>query len=218
MTATELRDLFRTPDFQEGLRDISGSRASIMQERPIVYLLARCLWKRGTKFELEDKHHDLSLDGQRIEFKFNYDRCGRMLARQLAQYGDDLPGMWRLVQAKKLSKSWGVIPKIYDDACVRKPQPNILVWIICSRDLSQVAPADLDRICGGRDQVKYNATRPSGPGGDLPEVFDSFLAKLNGVRPFTLLKEDIPTNGDFPSTYHFRICDFGGQGTRHAGD
>jgi hypothetical protein len=44
--------------------------------------------------------------------------------------------------------------------------------------------------------------------GELLTVADSFLKKLCAIRPFTLLKQDIQTNGDFPSTYHFRICDF----------
>ena len=51
---------------------MSSYLASIAQERPIVYLLARCLWMRGYKFELEDQRHDLSVNDKRIEFKFKY--------------------------------------------------------------------------------------------------------------------------------------------------
>ena len=155
--ATELRDLFLSDDFKGGLREISSYLASIMQERPIVYLLAKCLWQRGYKLELEDKRHDLSIHGKRIEFKFNYDRCEEDLTHEMAKYGDNLNGMWQLVQARAISKSWGVMPKIYEDACVRKP--DIFVWVICSRDLNKVAPDDLKRICRGRAQRKYNATR-----------------------------------------------------------
>ena len=61
MTGTQLRDLFLSPDFKQGLTEMSSYLASIMQERPIVYLLAKCLWQRKYKFELEDKRHDLSL-------------------------------------------------------------------------------------------------------------------------------------------------------------
>lgn len=206
MTGTELRDLFLSVDFKQGLEEMSSYLASIMQERPIVYLLAKCLWQRDYKFELEDKRHDLFLDGKRIEFKFNYDRCEKVLTDELAQYGDNLIGMWQLVQARAISKSWGVMPRIYEDACVRKP--HIFVWIICSRDLSKVAPDDLKRICRGRAQCKYNATRPYVADGELLTVADSLLTKLHAIRAFTLLKQDIQTNGDFPSTYHFRICDF----------
>jgi hypothetical protein len=206
MTGTELRDLFLSADFKQGLTEMSSCLASIMQERPIVYLLAKCLWQRKYKFELEDKRHDLSLNGRRIEFKFNYDRCEKALTDELAKYGDNLNGMWQLVQAREISKSWGVMPKIYEDACIRKP--HIFVWIICSRDLSKVGPDDLKRICRGRAQCKYNATRPYFSDGELLTVADAFLAKLRAIRPFSLLKQDIQTNGDFPSTYHFRICDF----------
>src|SRR5437764_8814747 len=105
MTVTELRDLFLSDDFKEGLREMSSYLASIMQERPIVYLLAKCLWRQGYKFELEDQRHDLSLNGKRIEFKFNYDRCERALTDELAKYGDNLTGMWELVRARAIGKS-----------------------------------------------------------------------------------------------------------------
>jgi hypothetical protein len=190
----------------QGLEEMSSYLASIMQERPIVYLLAKCLRQLGHKYQLEEKRVDLSLNDKRIEFKFNFDRCEATLTKELAKYGDNLSGMWELVRARTIKKSWGVLAKIYEDACVKKP--HIFVWIICSRDLSNVAPDDLKHICVGRAQRKYNATRPYVSDGELLTVADSFLGKLQVIRPFQLLKQDIPTNGDFPSTYHFRICDF----------
>jgi hypothetical protein len=206
MTGTQLRELFQSSEFQQGLEELSSYLASIMQERPIVYLLAKCLWKRGYKFELEDERHDLSLDGKRIEFKFNYNRCEKVLAKELAEYGDNLKGMWERVRAGKINKTRGVMARIYKDACDKKP--HIFVWIICSRDLSKVKPDDLNRICLGREQRKYDVKRPNASDGERLAIIDSFLGKLQAIRPFSLLKQDIQTNGDFPSTYHFRICDF----------
>jgi hypothetical protein len=206
MTSSELRDLFLSAEFKQGLEEMSSYLASIMQERPIVYLIAKCLWRRGYKFELEDKRHDLFLNGKRFEFKFNYNRCEKVLAEELAKHGDDLKGMWERVRAGEINKSRGVMAKIYEDACERKP--HIFVWIICSRDLSKVAPDDLKRICFGAEQRKYNVTRSYASDGELLTVADSFLTKLQAIRKFRLLKQDIQTNGDFPSTYHFRICDF----------
>ena len=139
------------------LGELSSYLASIMQERPIVNLLAKCLWKRGYKFELEDKKRDLFVNGKRLEFKFNFDRCEVVLAGEVAKYGDKLKGMWELVQAGAIQKSWAVLPKIYEDTCVRKP--DIFVWIICSRDLSKVADDDLKRICHGRSSA--NTTQPT---------------------------------------------------------
>jgi hypothetical protein len=209
MTGTELRNVFESSEFKRGLKAISSYLSSIMQERPIVYLLAKCLWRLGHKFELEDKRHDLSLDGKRIEFKFNYDRCEKNLRAELAKYGHNLEEMWDLVQARAINKSWGIMPKIYEDVCVRKPRPDIFVWIICSRDLSKVAPGDLKRICLGRAQRKYNATHPYVSDGKSLVVVDSFLGKLQAIRSFRLLPARIQTRGTFPSTYHFRICEFG---------
>src|SRR5262249_44128796 len=93
-----------------------------------------------------------------------------------------------------------------EDVCVK--MPHIFVWIICSRDLSKVKSDDLKRICYGRAQRKYNATRPYVSDGQLLTVADDFLDQLRGIRQFSLLKQDVQTDGDFPSTYHFRICDF----------
>jgi hypothetical protein len=60
----------------------------------------------------------------------------------------------------------------------------------------------------GREQCHYNATHPYVSDGELLTVVDTYLDRLRAESPFSLLKQDIQTNGDFPSTYHFRICDF----------
>src|SRR4051812_31731969 len=104
MTGTDLRDLILSPDFKQDLEEMSSYLASIKQERPIVYLLAKSLWKRGHKFDLEDKKTDLSINGKRIEFKFSYDTCQVALTTELVKYGDNLRGMWEDVQAKKINK------------------------------------------------------------------------------------------------------------------
>jgi hypothetical protein len=64
MNATELRDVFLSAELKQELEQMSSYLASIMQERPIVNLLAKCLWQRGKKFELEDRRHDLSINGK----------------------------------------------------------------------------------------------------------------------------------------------------------
>jgi hypothetical protein len=206
MTGVELRDVLRSPEFKEGLEELSSYLASIMQERPIVYLLAKCLWRQGHKFELEGGRCDLCLYDKRIEFKFNFDRCEGRLAEELMKHGDDLSGMWKLAQAKAINKSFAVMPRVYADVCVKLP--DVFVWIICSRDLSKISPADLKRICMSREQCKYNAAKSAGQNGSSLKVVDAFLSKLQSVRNFRLLNLQIDTQGDFPSAYHFRICDF----------
>lgn len=186
---------------------MSGYLASIMQERPIVYLVAKFLRRQRIKFELEYDHCDLFVDEKRIEFKFNYDRTEAGLAKELAKNGDDLQEMWSRAQAGEISKTWGILARIFKDVCGKEKKPHLFVWIICSRDLSNIDSQDLRCICLGRAQYKYNVTHPYDPDGELPKV-DDFLAKLNAIRPFSLIKQDIKTNLDFPCTYHFRICEF----------
>jgi hypothetical protein len=209
MSGTELRALFLSEEFRSGLEEISSYLASIMQEKPIVFLVAKCLWRLGRTFELEYERQDLTVNGRHIEFKFNYDRCQPNLARELALCGGDPNNVWELVRTKRISKTWAVMAKISQDVCNKKP--DVFVWVICSRDLSKVSSDDLQRICRGKDQRKYNARFPYTPDEAHIATVDSFLEKLQAIRPFSLLKQAIHTNGAFPSTYHFRICDFAGK-------
>jgi len=206
MTAKELRDIFVSPDYKHDLGELSTYLASIKQERPIIYCLAKHLWKKGYKFRLEDKRKDLVVDGKRIEFKYSFDCDMARLEEALTKYGKKpLKAMWDDVQAKKISKSWSTIALIYEDMCIKKA--DIFVWIIHARDLSKLAPDDLQRVCWSPEQCKYNAIHPYSDRECL-RVADSFLDHMRLIRPFSVLKEDIEAKGDFPSTYHLRICDF----------
>ena len=158
---------------------------------------------------LEDERRDLFVGGKRIEFKFNWDLCEDKLAKEFAKHGDDVEEMWRRVKAKEIKgASWGVMPKIFEDWCVR--QPDVFVWIICSRDLTAVPAAALQRICRGPEQLQANARRPYDPAGSFLVVADTFCKKLHAIRPFALRKEGIETRADFPSTYHFWIFESAG--------
>ena len=120
MTGTDLRDLFLSPDFKQGLTEMSSYLASIMQERPIVYLLAKCLWMRGLKFQLEyksrDKSCDLFVSEKHMEFKFAYTCCEPVLRKELEKHGDDLKAMW-----SGRRDDWGTLPKIYKDVSYIPP-------------------------------------------------------------------------------------------------
>jgi hypothetical protein len=205
MTPAELSKIFTSPEFNRDLGELSSYLASIMQERPIVYLLAKHLWKQGYKFELENKRRDLFVNDKRLEFKFNYDKMEIPLKDELARW-ENLEKMWAAVQARHISKSWGVMARIYEDVCIKKP--DIFVWIICSRDLSKLAANDLKRIAAYGDQRKYNAERPYDSKGGFLATADLFLERLQGIERFSVLKAEAVVNGDFPSTYHFRICEF----------
>jgi hypothetical protein len=102
MTAVELREILLSPEFKTGLEELSSYLASIMQEGPIVYLLAKCLWKEKRVYALERyKRHDLTIwapsNGNKttIEFKFNYETCAGKLTKEvprLAELANKLEG------------------------------------------------------------------------------------------------------------------------------
>ena len=102
MTATQLRAIFLSAEFKTGLEEISSYLASIVQERPIVHLLAKCLWNQKQLYALErNKRHDLTVwtptirSGKRetrIEFKFNYETCSVKLDKELTRVMEQLGG------------------------------------------------------------------------------------------------------------------------------
>src|SRR5262245_33700029 len=93
MTALDLIKIINSSAFKTELADISSYLASIMQERPIIHSLAKCLWQQKHAFALErNKKHDLTIwtsaetsveKETTIEFKFNYDTCTVKLEKEL---------------------------------------------------------------------------------------------------------------------------------------
>src|SRR5260370_9367726 len=102
MTAAELREIILSADFKPGLEEVSSYLASIMQEAPIVHLLAKYLWKQKHLYALErNKRHDLTVwtpgrpSGEKettIELKFNYETCSVKLGKELRKLPDQLGG------------------------------------------------------------------------------------------------------------------------------
>jgi hypothetical protein len=209
MTAEELRDILMSAEYKQELTEISSYLASIKQERPMAFCLAKLMWKCGYKFQLEAKRKDLVVNGKCIEFKFHYDFDMERLDNELRRRGDrPYKEMWDAARAAKSSMGWSML-KIYEDMCVKRP--DIFVWTICSRDLSKVAADDRKRICVSKEQCEWNERQHPYSDRDYLKVADGFLEKLKSQadsRQFSVLKEEIATNGNFPSTYHFRICDF----------
>jgi hypothetical protein len=206
ITAKELKYRFESPKYKHDLQELSSYAASIKQERPMVLLLAKHFHQQSYKIALEQHHHDLVVDGTTIEFKFHYDFDIPKLQKELNKHVGDIERVWKAAQEGELSKSWSIIPGIYNDICLKRP--DIFVWIICARDLSKLTGDDLSSVCLGSRQVNYNEVHPYGPDSALLEVADRFLEKLQGFRKFSLETATIATNGDFPSSYHLRLCDF----------
>ena len=208
VTATELRDIIVSSEFRKDLKVLSSDLASIMQERPIVFLLAKHLRERGHKCDLEVNRKDLSINDKHVEFKFNYDKVAGTINRELKKW-PDLKQMWQLVEEGMInSKSWPVLPKIYKDVCHKKP--HLFVWIICSRNLSKLNDEELKHICFGRETATFNKKHPFNSDDEIHTAVDRFLNKLKEERPFSDFREAaIETQGDnFTSTYHFRILEY----------
>lgn len=214
MTAAELRSIILSTDFKPGLEEVSSYLASIMQEGPIVHLFAKYLWKQKRLYALErNKRHDLTVwtsghgTGERettIEFKFNYETCSIRLGKELRKLADELGGNPPVI-APKLS-NWGVMRRIWEDICIKKP--DIFVWIICSRDLTQFHSNDLKRIVNWKPLKKYRERHAYKTDREFLKTIDGFLELLQKFRPFSVSTAEVETNGDFPSTYDFRICEF----------
>jgi hypothetical protein len=204
--AEMIRAILLSAEYKQDLTEMSSYLASIKQERPIIHCLAKYLHRRGQVFQLEAKRRDLVVDNTHVEFKLSFDCDMDRLADHLEKYRDQpLPAMWADVAAHNLSESWGGMPGAYKDICIKKP--GIFVWVICARDLSGVSPDALTRVCWSKQQCKWSAAHPYSDRSFL-QAADEYLQRLQELRPCAIFKDEIATNGDFPSTYHLRICDF----------
>jgi hypothetical protein len=212
LTTRELTEILAANDgFKNDLRALSGYLASIKQGRPIIFALAKCLWKRGKGFQLEYKKRDLVVDKAHLEFKYSYDCDMEKVDDEMKRYGDKSGrAMFDAVRLGKLKKGWSQCAPIIEDMFLKKVDgrlADIFVWIIHSRDLSKLSDDARGRINWSKVQCNWNKTHRYSDRYNL-EIADRFLAKLKPVRRFSIAKSEIESNGDFPSTYHFRICDF----------
>ena len=206
MTSKELMEILASDEFQHDLEEISSYLATTAQEGAIVHAIAKCLWKKGHQCALEEQNSDLFvIDRARVEFKFNYDTCMVGLEKELTRHGEDL----RSYSQGTKKNGWGNLYRLLKDLYNKKPEPDFFVWIICSRDLT--GRKNLNYIKRSTEWQKlWDSKHPYDPNGEFLKVADSFLekARSQSARRFSILKEKVTTNGDFRSTYHFRICEF----------
>lgn len=206
ITATAVKAIFESSGFRDDLETVSLYAANIRQERPIVHLFAKYLLQQGHKVALEKKRCDLVVDETRLEFKCHFDSDMLSLQKELTRYEGDIERVMAAVSNKELSPTWTVSPGIYKD--VMRKRPDIFAWIIVARDLSKLTKDEISRVCIGAHQLWYNKNRPYESNREFLDVADTFLAKLQKLRKFSLNKAMITTNGGFPSSYHLRLCDF----------
>jgi hypothetical protein len=207
-----IKEIFESSEFKRDLEDLSSYAANIKQERPIVFLFAKYFWLLQHNVALEKNKCDLVVDDTRIEFKFHFDLDTVRLQRTMNNYQGDIKKLMNAVSEKKLSSTWTVVPGIYKDVIIKRP--DIFVWIICARNLNNLAINNINRVCLGNDQLTYNRRKtPYESNQDSLIIFEEFLTKLQALRKFTLQKAITITNGSFPSTYYLLICDFLGAET-----
>lgn len=202
MTAAELRDVIISPEYKQDLQDMSCFLASVKQERPLVYFLAKQLWKRRCKFRLEAERTDLIINGKRFEFKFTYDCDMGVLSKELENSGGKL---LKDVCIDKPTHGWVALPRLYADMVNKRA--DVVVWVILSRDLSGVDEDALQGICVSEFQKKWNKKHPYSDRVYL-KIAERFLEKIRAEKSFSVLKEEIQTTGEFPSVYHFWLCEF----------
>jgi hypothetical protein len=221
-TVREIKRIFESPEYQSDLCELSSYAESIMQERPMVYLLSKYLWRQDPKIELEkrfkleerDKYgrqHDLVVGETSVEFKFAYDFDINYLVRELAKYKPDSL-LWEAAK-EGIHPTRSVTPGVYKDVIENKA--DIFVWIICARDLSGVNKDDLKdapgRINQSKEQLAYNRKYRYGSTEFLKPVdllLNKLQDKLQGRGSFSIDEVKIITDGHFPSTYHIKLCEF----------
>ena len=153
VTAQAIIEILESAAFQKELDELSTYAASMKQERPIVLLLSKYFWGKGLKASPELKKCDLDVDGTKIEFKFHYDSdvlgtCGEMKAR-----GVTYKSLRKAITSKILHPTWTTTPGIFKDIYDKKA--DIFVWIICSRNLSNLTKDDRQRVCWSEPLGKF---------------------------------------------------------------
>ncbi|HVK14836.1 MAG TPA: hypothetical protein VM597_39225 [Gemmataceae bacterium] len=67
------------------------------------------------------------------------------------------------VCAVKPTHGWVALHRLYTD--LKHKKADVFVWVILARDLRNVQdPDDLQRVCMGREQKKWNGRYPMGKG------------------------------------------------------
>jgi hypothetical protein len=97
------------------------------------------------------------------------------------------------------------LTRLYADMIEK--QAHVFIWIILARDLSAVDLADQEGICVAPHQRRWNKAHPYNDRSYL-DIAQRFLNRVREERDFTVIKSEVQTNEDFPSTYHFWFCDF----------
>lgn len=210
----ELKAVLDSKEYKKDLEDLSSYAASIKQERPILYILAKHLNERGFNVILEKKiggrPYDLVVNNTKIEAKFYYESdLERRFKKEIDRAGGSIEPLIRELQSLKKRKkgtSWNMALAIVKD--IIEKAPGIFMLIILSRDLTKIKePKLLEQICWSQYETKYNKDYGHNNKRYL-RLVNEFLDHVKKVKDFKTdyLKIDIDTM--FPSSYHIYFCGF----------
>ena len=126
ITTHDIKRILDSSEFQKELEELSTYASRMKQERPIVLLLSKHLWKRGFKASPELKKCDLDADGTKIEFKFHYDSDVPKICGEMVGY-DSLEAHTQAILKKELHPTWTSTPGIRKDIDVTQKNADIFV-------------------------------------------------------------------------------------------
>lgn len=210
--------VLRSKGYKEDLEDLSLYAAHIKQERPMLYILAKHLSKRGFAPILEKKigdarrPYDLVVDNTKIEAKFYYEGdLERRFMREMEDVGwsiDSLIGKLESLKKEKRGTSWKMALAIIKD--LYEKIPEIFMLIILSRDLRGIKePKLLEQICWAKYEKKYNKYNDWQNLQLVNEFLKCMHASKKMKRQFRSDSLEIPIeNKMFRSLYHIYFCDF----------
>jgi len=217
-----LKAIFDSEEYKKDLEDLSLYAAHIIQERPMLYFLAKYLSTRGFKPILEKKDsgyaYDLAVNSTKIEAKFYYEGdIKRRLETEMNKVKWDINSLRKKLEKlkeKNRGTSWNMALAIIKD--IFDKNPEIFILIIVSRDLRKIKktePDFLKHICWSKYEIKYNEQKHNEEYGfdnkRILKLVNRFLDQIKKIKPFEsdYLKINI-TNKMFPSSYHIYFCDF----------
>lgn len=201
-----LIDVIKSTEFNAEICELSVYAANVKQERQIVSLLAKFLTREGYKTILEQVNpnaeskktkYDLCLDGINIECKYHFDFDIQIMKtenRTIEQYRKEL-------ETKEKNLSWGIKPVIIKDIFYNKP--DVFIWIVVTRDLSNISDGEIAAYCYGKEQRRYNKAPK-----EIEPVINKFLEEIYSEKTYTTETHTIQTKDKVNSKYDFYICNF----------
>ncbi len=210
-----LKSVMLSKPYVEELIDLSAYGAHIKQERPMCYLLAKYLYKRGflnlclEKNLGKNQWCDMVVNNTKIEAKFYYESDLLKLEKEMNKFQwniDLLRSELNSLKKEGKSHSWKVTLPIIED--IFEKNPDIFILIVLSRDLRKISVnVASEQISWGKYEKAYNEKSDFNNKYSL-ELAKKFFDCIRTKKNFVSDSITINVNKTFPSSYHVYFCDF----------